>query len=192
MQSSKNHFEATMVFNDETIRLMFRTEYYTYERMQLLSRYAIALVLLFMAIWVELPTAAKVLCLLVGCWLFFAGDFPSRIQAEGVLQQRGGAETTVKCRVNEKGFDVENGTHFDYAQVDRLVYDKEYYYIFQNRQSAIMFPRESLVPGNPERFEKYIAKMTGKEWKRTGGLLALNWRDLRQMIQDKAQRWLGR
>ena len=31
MQTSKNHFEAKVIFNDETIRRMFRTEFYTYE-----------------------------------------------------------------------------------------------------------------------------------------------------------------
>ena len=30
MQTSKNHFEAKVIFNDETIRRMFRTEFYTY------------------------------------------------------------------------------------------------------------------------------------------------------------------
>ena len=34
MQTSKNHFEAKVVFNDETIRRMFRTEFYTYEGMR--------------------------------------------------------------------------------------------------------------------------------------------------------------
>ena len=34
MQTSKNHFEAKVIFNDETIRRMFRTEFYTYEGMQ--------------------------------------------------------------------------------------------------------------------------------------------------------------
>ena len=29
MQTSKNHFEAKVVFNDETIRRMFRREFYT-------------------------------------------------------------------------------------------------------------------------------------------------------------------
>ena len=37
MQTSKNHFEAKVVFNDETIRRMFRTEFYTYEGMQPVS-----------------------------------------------------------------------------------------------------------------------------------------------------------
>lgn len=192
MRSGKNHFEATMVFNDETIRLMFRTEYYAYERMQLLTRLAIALVLLFLAVLTALPAAAKVLCLLVGSWLFVARDFPSRIQAERVLSQRGGAESTVKCRLNENGIDVENGVHIGYGQVDRLVLDDTYYYIFQDRQSAIMFPKASLIPGSPERFERFTAKMTGREWKRSRGPLALNRKDLRQMIKDKALRWVGR
>ena len=37
MQTSKNHFEAKVIFNDETIRRMFRTEFYTYEGMQRLG-----------------------------------------------------------------------------------------------------------------------------------------------------------
>ena len=31
MQTSKNHFEAKVIFNDETIRRMFRTEFYKSE-----------------------------------------------------------------------------------------------------------------------------------------------------------------
>ena len=49
MQTSKNHFEAKVVFNDETIRRMFRTEFYTYEGLRHLLWLAAAFVLVMAA-----------------------------------------------------------------------------------------------------------------------------------------------
>ena len=70
MQTSKNHFEAKVIFNDETIRRMFRTEFYTYEGMQRLVWLAVAFALVMLALFVPIPTVVKVLCLLVGCAMF--------------------------------------------------------------------------------------------------------------------------
>lgn len=152
MQTSKNHFEAKVVFNDETIRRMFRTEFYTYEGMRHLLWLAAAFVLVMAALFTAIPTVVKVLCLLVGCAMFAMPDFLSRVAAEGVIMQRGGAETTVSCRVNDGGVDVENGAHIPFAKIDRLVEDDQYFYIFQSRQMAVMIPKGSLLPSNPERF----------------------------------------
>ena len=38
MQSSKNHFEAAVLFDRATILRMFRIEYYAFERLQLLKQ----------------------------------------------------------------------------------------------------------------------------------------------------------
>ena len=62
MQTSKNHFEAKVIFNDETIRRMFRTEFYTYEGMQRLVWLAVAFALVMLALFVPIPTVVKVLC----------------------------------------------------------------------------------------------------------------------------------
>ena len=121
MQTSKNHFEAKVIFNDETIRRMFRTEFYTYEGMQRLVWLAVAFALVMLALFVPIPTVVKVLCLLVGCAMFAMPDFLSRVAAEGVIMQRGGAESTVSCRINAGGVDVENGAHIPFDKIDRLV-----------------------------------------------------------------------
>ena len=86
MQTSKNHFEAKVIFNDETIRRMFRTEFYTYEGMQRLVWLAVAFALVMLALFVPIPTVVKVLCLLVGCAMFAMPDFLSRVAAEGSTQ----------------------------------------------------------------------------------------------------------
>lgn len=185
MQMSKNHFEATVVFNDDTIRRMFRTEFNTYEGLRRVAWMGVAGALIILALFVTVPSVVKVLCLLVGCAMFAMPDFLSRVAAEGVIMQRGGAESCVYCRVNDGGIYVENGTHLLFSGVDRLIEDDQYFYLFQNRQMAVMIPKEQLIPKNPERFAKFVSKETGKEWKRTKGLLGLNLRDLIQMGKDR-------
>ena len=155
MQTSKNHFEAKVIFNDETIRRMFRTEFYTYEGMQRLVWLAVAFALVMLALFVPIPTVVKVLCLLVGCAMFAMPDFLSRVAAEGVIMQRGGAESTVSCRINAGGVDVENGAHIPFEKIDRLVEDDQYFYLFQSRQMAVMIPKgspllEAAVREHPE------------------------------------------
>ena len=56
MQTSKNHFEAKVVFNDETIRRMFRTECYTYEGMRHLLWLAAAVASVMSALFSAFPT----------------------------------------------------------------------------------------------------------------------------------------
>lgn len=188
MQTSKNHFEAKMIFNDETIRRMFRTEFYIYEGMQRVAWIGVAFALVMLALFVKIPDVLKVFCLLVGCVMFAMPDFLSRVAAEGVIMQRGGAETTVRCRINDGGVDVENGTHLSFDKIDRLVEDEQYFYLFQSRQMAVMVPKGSLLPASPERFAKFLAKETGKDWQRTKSLLSLNLKDIVQMVKDRFYR----
>ena len=185
MQTSKNHFEARMIYTDETIRRMFRTEFETYEGLRRMAWLGVALALVATALFLGVPTAVKVLCLLVGCGMFAMPDFISRVAAEGVISQRGGATSTVTCRINDSGVSVENGAHIDFDQIDRLVEDDQYFYIFQSRQMAVMLPKGSLVPASPERLAKFLARESGKEWQRAKSLWGINLKDLVGMVRDR-------
>lgn len=192
MQSSKNHFEAAVLFDRATILRMFRIEYYAFERLQLLTRLLIAAILLFMGLFGGLPQIATIPCLAVGAWLIVSLDFPSKVRAERVLQQQGEQPSKVRYRFNDTGIYVENGAHLKYEQVGRLIEDDEYFYIFQDRQFAVMVPKTALLPDSPERFHKYIARQCGMEWKRGDSLLMVDRKDFVQMLQDKTSRWFGR
>ena len=150
MQTSKNHFEAKVVFNDETIRRMFRTEFYTYEGLRHLLWLAAAFVLVMAALFTAIPTFIKVLCLLVGCAMFAMPDFLSRVAAEGVIMQRGGAETTVRCRVNDGGVDVENGAHIPFAKVLAKETGKDW----QRSKSLWGLNLKDLIQMGKDRFQR--------------------------------------
>lgn len=185
MQIAKNKFEAKVIFTDDTIRRMFRTEFYTYERMQWLIWLMVALVLVMVALFTAIPTVVKVLFLMIGCAMFAMPDFLSRIAAEGVVMQRHGAVSTVRCEVNHEGVRVENGAMIPMHQIDRLVEDDQYFYIFQSRQMAVMIPKGSLKPSDPESLYELLHEASGKEWQRTKSLLGMNLKDLIEILKDR-------
>lgn len=184
MGSSREYFKARMIYSDETIQTLFRTEYYVYEKLKLLIRVLIALALILSALFVPLKSTVKLLCLLIGSWLFVARDFPSKIRAERVLQQRGGFVSEVQYHFNPSGIYVKNGLDLKYNKVDRLIEDDNYYYIFQSRQSAVMVPKEDVESEGLDKFRVFIEGKTNKEFKRVTGLIGVNLKELISMTKD--------
>lgn len=163
-----------MVFDDDSIRQMFRAEYYTYERIRWLIRLCIAIAMIMLALFADLSVALKVICLLMGCWLITSRDFASKIQAERVLEKRYGMTSSVKWSFTNSEIRGDGKNIFTYHEVDRLVEDKAWFYIFKDRQSAVMVPKAALQPGEEEGFRKFIEKKTHKKWRKNICLSYLN------------------
>ncbi len=187
----KNHagYHAEMVFDDDSIRRMFRTEYRCYERMHWLSRICISGILILLALFTDIPMAAKAVCMLAGCWMTAGRDFHSQLQAERVLAGRRGMTSTVTYRFNGAGIYGDGRKLFGYGEVDRLAEDEAYFYIFKDRQNAVMLPKDAV---KPDGFRKFLESKTGRAWRENTGLLFMNRKVLAELIQDKAARWTGR
>lgn len=175
-------------FDERTIRRMFRTEYYTYEKKLLFGRCAFAAVLLCVGMFSALPVPARIFCLLVGVWLIVALDFPSKVRAEGVLQRRGSAVTQVQLEFTEQEIRVEQRQRIAYKQLDRLVEDDEFFYLFANKQTAVMVDRRSLSPQEPEAFRAFVEGKTGKAFSRSVSLLSMNLHDLLGLTRRKGKK----
>lgn len=192
MKSTHAYFEAAMVYDDDTIRRMFKTEYYTYEKLRLIGRYVLAIVLVAAALLTGMPTISQAICLMIGAWLFITPDFPSKVRAEGVIQQRGGQKSSVTLTFDEKVIGIGNGQIIPYTAVDCLIEDDKYYYIFRDKQMAVMVPQNGVTVGNPEDLRSYIEQKTGKQFESTKNLLNMNLKDviaiLRHEIAQKRAR----
>lgn len=188
MHLTKKHFEASMVFTDDTIRRMFRTEFYSYELPWRLLWTGIGAGLILAALFTGLSTAVKAFFLLAGCLMLSMPDFLSRIQAEGVIMQRGGAVSKVAYEVTSSGISIEGGRQLPFKKVDRLVEDDQYYYIFQSRQNAVMLPKEGIRRGSSQELGAFISQMTGKSWKRSRSLWSLTLKDLICLADPKRRK----
>ncbi|MBE5800169.1 MAG: YcxB family protein [Clostridiales bacterium] len=183
MKSTYEYYEATMVHDDDTIRLMFKTEYYTYEKIRLLLRYVLAIVLVAAALIGGLPTIPQALCLAFGAWLFVTPDFPSKVRAEGVIEMRHGQKSSVTLTFDGRQIGIGNGASIPYTAVDKLIEDGRFYYIFRDKQTAVMVPKGGVTVGNPETFRAYIEEKTGKQFETNKSLMNMNLKDLIAMVR---------
>ncbi len=189
MKSKSMYFEMQMIFDDDAIFRLFRAEYFTYETWQRILRFVLGAAGILAALFAELPTGVRVLILMIGVWLLVAGDFPSKIQAQGVIEKRKGQRSQVVYQFEASGIRIRGGGCIPYQALDKLVYDDEYFYLFVSRQNAVMFRADALEPQDLEQMKALIEKESGRTWKRlTAGFLEYNIRDLLQAADSRKDR----
>ena len=186
MKKASVYFEAETVFNDDAIRWMFRAEYYSYERLKILFRAGLGLLVLLLAFFFVKITAVKGVLMLIGCWFMVSTDFPSRMRAEQLIESRKGQ--TSKVRYQFTGDSVlidQTGRSLPYDKIDRMLVDKRCFYLFESRQNAVMVPRGIWAEEKQQRFVNFLSEKTGKEWKQNRSMLSMNLRELLDMIHDR-------
>lgn len=184
MGSFKPKYTASMTFNEKTVQQAFKIEYFTYDKLKVIIRAVIGFLIIAVAILAHFPTAVTVILLLIGCWLFVALDFPSKVKAEGVIQARKGAVNTVHLLFGELFVELkEENKQYKYTDIDRLIAEKEYLVIFFSRQSAVMLDTNTLKPANVSEFRSFISEKSGKTWKTTS-MLFMNFNELKQAVKD--------
>ena len=188
MSGRKELFRARVTFNEKTIQRVFKVEYFTYDKLKVILRAIVGFLFIAMAFLVEMHLALMVLCLLIGCWLFIALDFPSKVRAEGVIQARKGAVNTISMKFYDSSIEVvEEKRFYNYSEIDRLIADKDFLFIFYSRQKALMVDTSTLQPSNISDFRNLIAEKSGKRW-RMNSILLMNFKDLKQAIKDFRER----
>lgn len=181
----KEIYKASVTFNEKSVERVFRAAYFTYDKLKVVLRAAAGLALIAAAVFLGLPTWAMVLCLIVGCWLFVALDFPSKVRAAGTVDALKGRSNLIHLRFTEFAVEVvEEKKRYKYENVDRLIADKEYLFLFFDRQTAVMVETKTLQPGDVSAFRNFIAGKTGKVWKTTS-IFFMNYKELRQAIADQ-------
>lgn len=186
MGNKKNQFEVQMKFDDDTIRRMFRAEYYTYENLQRLMRFILGTLGILTAVFLNLPAAGRAFLLLAGVWLLVAGDFPSKVRAEGVIEKRGGKSSWVSYQFGDTGIQISGGGFIPYKTLDKQLFDETYLYLFVDRQLGLMLPIDDIKPADPERLKTLVSGQSGKGWKRlTAGVWNYNLRDVIEMMDNR-------
>ena len=185
MSKSPIRFEAKTVFNDETIRKMFRAEYFAYERLRMLFRVGLGALLLITGLFFISWLPLRSILMLFGCWFIVSTDFPSRMRAERVLAGRNGQSSTVCYRFTDDAILIEqNSGQILYRELDRLILDRQYFYLFESRRNAVMVARNNWSMEGQKRFAEFLSEKSGKEWGQNKSILTLNLKDVRKMLKD--------
>lgn len=180
-------FTAKIEHTEITLEELFKTQYYTYNKIRMILRMVFGAIAAVGAVIFEMPMWLKGVLLIMGCWLLVSKDFPAQMRADRALQARHGSLPKMKYGFGEKVFNVsgEGSKDIKYSEIARLAEDAAYLYIFMGKDSVCMMERESIKPESCEDFMKFIAEKTGLTWKREKSIVLMNIFDIKDMIRER-------
>lgn len=179
----KSKYSAGIKHNAQTIELLYRTQYYAYDKLRIITRFIMGFVLIASALFISLPLWARGILLLIGTWLVSSTDFPAQVRADRVIQSRHNNFPEMHYDFHEGYFTVsgEGSMNISYEKISRLIYDASYMYIFMSRDSVCMIDIKTL--NDTEGFMKFIESVTGHEWHKEKSLLAMNIEDIKRIMK---------
>ena len=180
-------YTASIDHSEKTIERLYRTQRRTYDKGRILLRLVLGFGMVLAAALVALPTWLKAILLLVGAWLMASGDFPAQIRADRAVQDRGGSLPKMRYEFYEDHLKLtgEGSMNIGYRKLNRLLEDKEFFYLFLERDSVCMIDRESLKPAKQEDFRLFLENATGLNWRQEKSFLSIDLADLIKMRRDK-------
>lgn len=185
--AEKVRFTGAVRHTEDTIRLLYKTEYYTYDQMKVLVWMLLGTVLAVAAFLAPgINRVVRILMAMAGCWILVSRDFPAAMRAERVLEVRKGVLPTNTCTFFDSGMDLDGEGHMrlKYDRFQRLVEDEGYLYLFLGRRSVCMIDRETVAPGTAEELKEYVSGRTGLPWTKNRPLLLMNLPDLLRAFRD--------
>lgn len=183
-------FHGGIKHTEHTVEQLYKTQYCAYEKPRILIRLGIGLALAVVALTAAIPTWARAILLLLGCWFMASKDFPSQIRADRAMQARKAALPDMEYDFYEDHVYVtgEGSMNIKYKKFTRLVQDEKYLYLFLAKDSMCMLERESLRPADAEKFMAFIEEKTGLTWRREKSILSMNLWDVKQLIKDHKEK----
>lgn len=186
----KRYYEGRIEHNSDTIRRLFKAEYDTYELKKVIFRLLTGAVLTIAGLIGTFPMVLQAMLLMAGCWLVVSRDFPSKCRADRVLEKRKQALPVIRAAFyeNHVGLDGEGHMDLKYSEVQYLVEEKGYYFLFFSKDSACMIDGKTLKPDSAEDFKAFLSGKTGLEWRENTSWLNMSLMDLFRMLQGIGRR----
>ncbi len=184
---SSPRYSASINHTERTIDKLYKTRRRAYEKPRIFLRLALGFILVLTVVMIPMATWLKAVLLLIGAWLMASGDFPAQTRADRVVQERKGLLPVMRYEFFDDHLKLtgEGSMTIGYQKIDRLVEDKEYFYLFLSKDSVCMLSRDSLKPPAQDDFRQFLENRTGRSWRTEKSFLSLDLADLIKMHREK-------
>ena len=179
-------YRAKITHTEKTVEQLYKMQYYVYEKPRMILRALIGFGLVVAAVLSSFPTWGKALLLLFGAWLLVSRDFPAAVRADRALSERKAKLPNMSYGFGPDSVHLsgEGSMDLPYSKLTRLVEDKQYLYLFVNRNSVCMMEKDSLKPADLMAFAKLLEEKTGLKWRAEKSFLSMSIYDMRQAFKD--------
>ena len=174
-------YQGRIDHTEDSIQALFQAQYNTYRLGWVVLTAAAGVALAAAGLFAPVGHLAQGLLILAGCMLFVGRDFPAIVRAEKVIEARGGRLPAASVTFCAGHMELEEGgmkKKLRYDQLDRILQDRKFLYLFFGPDSAVMVERASVTPGSAQDVMDLVAGRSGKQWEAPFSLLTFNIRDL--------------
>lgn len=174
-------YQGRIDHTEDSIQALFQAQYNTYRLGWVVLTAAAGVALAAAGLFAPVGHLAQGLLILAGCMLFVGRDFPAIVRAEKVIEARGGRLPAAAVTFCAGHMELEEGgikKKLRYDQLDRILQDRKFLYLFFGPDSAVMVERASVTPGSAQDVMDLVAGRSGKQWEAPFSLLTFNIRDL--------------
>ena len=179
-------YRAKITHTEKTVEQLYKMQYYVYEKPRMLLRMLIGFGLVLTAVVTGIPNWGKALLLLAGAWLLVSKDFPAAVRADRALSERKARLPNMNYSFGPETVHLsgEGSMDIPYGKFTRLVEDKQYLYLFVNRNSVCMMEKDSVKPADIMAFARFMEDKTNLKWRAEKPFLSMSIYDLRQALRD--------
>lgn len=183
---AETQYRSKIKHTEKTVQQLYKMQYYVYGKAQMLLRVALGFALVLIAAMATLPIWVKALLLLFGAWFLVSRDFPASVRADKALSERKAALPGMEYSfgADKVRLTGEGSMDIPYKKFNRLAEDRDYLYLFVNRDSVCMMERASVRPEKVEEFKKFMEEKTGLAWRTEKPFLSMSIYDIRQALRD--------
>lgn len=168
-------YSAQIEHSEETFKRLARIQYDAYCVPTKLMLAALGAVCVYLGMTMT-GSAFSMVLLFLGCWTIISIQLPAKRNAEKMIAMAKGDFPVTQYRFWTDHIQIsgeQTSAELNYTQIYDLLEDREYLYLFLNRTSGYMIPKDSVSPCI-EDFILFLEKKTGKKKSSVKGLLSLN------------------
>ena len=177
--------EANIEHNEDTIKTLFKAKSHVYGKRRILIRMIIGACLVIAGLVLNVTYMVQAALLMIGAWLLVSRDFASTQKAEEVLKVRGGTLPKIEYRFCETYFELQDGKKkkINYNELERLVEDGQYFYLFENSNSICMINKKTVKGLSLEDFVEHLETRSEKTFEADKSFLNMNLRDILRLLK---------
>ena len=174
-------YQGRIDHTEDSIQALFQAQYNTYRLGWVVLTAAAGVALAAAGLFAPVGHLAPGLRILAGWVVFVGGGLPALGPAEKVIEARGGRLPAASVSFCAGHMELGEGgikKKLRYDQLDRILQDRKFLYLFFGPDSAVMVERASVTPGSAQDVMDLVASRSGKQWEAPFSLLTFNIRDL--------------
>lgn len=185
-------YTASMQHNAQSIYKLAETQFNTFQFHKKIIRLLLALLLIFIGVFVRGNYFMPWACLIGGCILISSLNARPKYNARKICEGMKGKYPKSDYSFYDKGFKFyEKGELIPYARLICLVEDKNYFYLYVSKQSAYMVDRATVSGGDSNALRRFLSSRTGLDWKKPNTFLSFRFRTLSERYNEYEGERLG-